>query len=60
LAELRRHKSKLFGKLKKDSEFGRDPVARGSSGLKPLRRRTPNCSWRELAFEVFAWDLEMT
>jgi len=59
LAELRRHRSKFFGKLKKNSEFGRDPVARGSSVLKPLRRRTPSCSWRE-AFEVFAWDLEMT
>jgi len=28
-------------KMKKFSEFGRDPVARGSSGLKPLRRRAP-------------------
>jgi len=26
---------------KKSSGFGRDHVARGSSGLKPLRRRTP-------------------
>jgi len=28
-------------KMKNSSEFGRDPVAHGSSGLNPLRRRAP-------------------
>jgi len=34
-------KSKNYGKWKILPEFGLDIVARGSSGLKPLRRRAP-------------------
>jgi len=42
LADLRPLQVEKFGKTwKKSPWFGRDHVARSSSGLKPLRRRTP-------------------
>jgi len=40
---LFRGRSKKREKNVNSPEFGRDHVARGSSGLKPLRRRAPSC-----------------
>jgi len=43
IADLQQLQVKKTGKIGKFPEFGRDLVARGSSGLKPLRRRAPAC-----------------
>jgi len=38
-SELQRCNPKKIKKMENSPLFGRDPVAHGSSGLKPLRRR---------------------
>jgi len=51
--------TQIFGE-KKVSRLVRDPMARGSSGLKPLRRRAPNrcplaCEGENVVSGLWAW-----